>query len=533
MTNKTKAKPFQRLIVFKLFWITLFWITGVSALSQTGEAVEGYSSDPLFMHASISICFRDAATGEIVASLNPEMSLGSASVMKLVTTATALDLLGPEFSFRTTVSYRGTIDSHGTLNGTIIISGGGDPALGSSHFNDHYGDFITDWRDAVIAAGIKRVNGGVTADASLFSDAPAPGGWSWSDLGNYYGAGAHGLSLYENMFRIHLRTGNEGTIAEITFTEPEIPGYLITNRLVSKGSTDRGYVYAAPYDEKAEIRGTIPVNRDDFVLKASIPDPPLLAAHLLSEALKEAGVEVSGSPATNRTEQLNGARSEPEKSIPLLVTKSPPLIDIITITNRESINLFAENILRLIATAEADVGGAMTKAAGGGRIVTYGSGTTEAPDSGITVADGGGTVSADSAISVVTRFLEERGVESSGLFMDDGSGLSRYNALSSGFITDLLCSMNSNSSYGTMFRSSLPAAGVDGTLKYYFRDPLFSGRLRAKSGTSTRIRNYAGYITTLSGREYTFAVLVNNFDGSPSEVTEKTEKLLLWWIKNR
>lgn len=516
MTKRTIAKPFQRLVILNLFWITLFWITGVSALSQTGWAVEGYSSDPLLRHASISICFREAATGEIVASFNPEMSLGSASVMKLVTTATALDLLGPEFRFRTTVSYRGTIDSHGTLNGTIIISGGGDPALGSSHFKDHYGDFITDWRDAIIVAGIKRVNGGVTADASLFNDAPAPGGWSWSDLGNYYGAGAHGLSLYENMFRIHLRTGNEGTIPEITFIEPEIPGYLITNRLISKGSTDKGYVYAAPYDEEAEIRGTIPVNRADFVLKASIPDPPLLAAHLLSEALKEAGVEVSGLPATTRTEYLNDTRSEPEKSISLLVTESSPLIDIITITNKESINLFAENILRLIATTERNDSGMAGR---------NGSGAAE--------VDGGGTVSADTAISIITRFLEGKRIESSGLFMDDGSGLSRYNALSSGFITDLLCYMNSKSSYSHEFWLSLPAAGVDGTLKYYFRDPLFSGRLRAKSGTSTRIRNYAGYITTLSGKEYSFAVLVNNFDGSPSEVTEKTEKLLLWWIKNR
>ncbi|MCA1756123.1 MAG: D-alanyl-D-alanine carboxypeptidase/D-alanyl-D-alanine-endopeptidase [Bacteroidales bacterium] len=473
---------------------------GNTASGQISTPLELFTADSSFRHASLSVCFRDLATGDITEEYFSDMSVGSASVMKLLTTAVALETLGPSFRFKTTVSYTGTIDAAGTLYGDIIITGGGDPALGSDHFSSHYGDFISEWCRQIKAAGIRRINGNITGDGSLFGFSPAPGGWSWSDLGNYYGAGAHALSVYDNMFRIHLRSGETGTAPVITATEPEIPGFRVTSHLTAMGTSDRGYVYSIPYSESAYILGTIPPNRDDFVLKASLPDPPLLAAINLFNALKESGTEITGRPVTLRESERNGGSTAPEKRNLIYTTLSPTLIELITITNRESINLYAENILR-----------------------------------GIELADGipGTAVVADSAIQMVYRFLEENGIESSGLFMDDGSGLSRYNAITASVITDFLCHIKSRGRYGELFYSSLPAAGRDGTLRPYFRDPVFAGRMVAKSGTSTRIRNYAGYIKTFSGKEYAFAVLVNNYEGTVADVSEKTGKLLKWWIENR
>ena len=80
--------------------------------------------------------------------------------------------------------------------------------------------------------------------------------------------------------------------------------------------------------------------------------------------------------------------------------------------------------------------------------------------------------------------------------------------------------------YAGYFYNSLPEAGKTGTLEHYFKDPVFNGKLRAKSGTATSIRNYAGYFSTSAGREMVFAVLVNNFDCSSSELTGKVEELL-------
>lgn len=471
-----------------------------TAAGQISTPLEQFTADPSFRHASLSVCFRDMATGDITEEYFSEMSLGSASVMKLITTAVALETLGPSFRFKTTVSYTGTIDAEGRLDGDIIITGGGDPALGSEHFSHHYGDFISEWCRQIKAAGINSINGNITGDGSLFGYSPAPGGWSWSDLGNYYGAGAHALSVYDNMFRIHLRSGEAGTVPVITATEPEIPGLKVTSHLTAMGTSDQGYVYSTPYSENAYILGTIPPDRDDFVLKASIPDPPLLAAIHLFNALKKSGTEITGRPETLRESANSGVSGVPGKRNLIYTTLSPTLIELITTTNRESINLYAENILRGI-----ELSGGIPEVA----------------------------VVPDSTIQKVYRFLEQNRIESSGLFMDDGSGLSRYNALSASVITDLLCHVKNMGRYGDLFYSSLPAAGRDGTLRFWFRDPVFTGRMVAKSGTSTRIRNYAGYIKTLSGREYTFAVLVNNYEGTAADVSEKTGNLLKWWIENR
>jgi D-alanyl-D-alanine carboxypeptidase/D-alanyl-D-alanine-endopeptidase (penicillin-binding protein 4) len=471
-----------------------------SASGPSGMPLGQFTTLPSFRHASLSVCFRELTTGEITEEHLSDISLGSASVMKLVTTAVALETLGPSFRFITTVGYRGAVDASGTLNGDIIITGGGDPALGSEYFSSHYGDFISEWCSRIRAAGITRINGNIIGDGSIYGYSPAPGGWSWSDLGNYYGAGAHALSVYDNMFRIHLRSGESGTAPVITARVPEIPGLTVTSHLTAAGTTDRGYVYSVPYSESAYIIGTIPPNRDDFVLKASIPDPPLLAAIHLFNALKEAGTEITGRASTVREEAISNVTPARETDKLICTTFSPPLIELINTTNRESINLFAENILR-----------------------------------GIELADGipEVAVAPDSAIKALYRYLEDNGIESSSLFMDDGSGLSRYNALSAAFITELLCHIKGSGRYGELFYSSLPAAGRDGTLKAWFRDPVFTGRMVAKSGTSTRIRNYAGFIKTLSGKEYAFAVLVNNYEGTAADVSERTGNLLKWWILNR
>lgn len=461
-------------------------------VAQFENIIGVFAGDTAFIHASISVSIRDASTGRMVSSINENLALGSASVMKLVTTASALEILGPQFSFETRIGYTGRIDQEGTLDGNIVIRGGGDPALGSERFTGHYGDFIGEWTDAIISAGIRRVKGRVISDASLFNYSPANGGWSWADLGNYYGAGAHGLSLFENMYRIHFRTGAAETIPEILSVVPEIPGLVIENMLISSGDSDNGYVYVEPYGEYAVIRGSIPVNRDDFVLKASIPDPPLLAATILEKRLNERNIEVDYPATTLRVFDLTGDTRDDISAVVLGSTTSPGLSEIIKVTNVESINLFAEHLLRMISL-EAN------------------------PSGNANVSEG---------IEKIYELLDEKDIGHDGLYMSDGSGLSRYNAISSSFITSLLCYMKNESKYGGYFVNSLPVAGEEGTLKYYFKDPVFAGRLLAKSGTSTRIRNYAGYIKTMEGKEYTFAILVNNFDCTASEVTTRVETLL-------
>ena len=147
---------------------------------------------------------------------NSGISLAPASVMKLITSAAALELLGPEYTFKTTVGYTGTLNKRtGRLNGNIIIHGGGDPALGSKYFSDHYGDFLHNWVAEIRKTGIKKIRGRVITDDSYYDFLPVPAKWLWEDEGNYYGAGAYGLSVFDNTYEIHFQTFADSTLPVI------------------------------------------------------------------------------------------------------------------------------------------------------------------------------------------------------------------------------------------------------------------------------------------------------------------------------
>jgi len=465
--------------------ILLSLITLVSSPQE--KALKLLLSDPSMTYGSVSLSFIDAVTGETIFEHDPHTSLNPASVMKLITSAAALEMLGPGYSFSTQIGYTGNTDpATGRLNGDIVIKGGGDPALGSEYFSDHYGDFMGTWIAAAHKSGIKSIDGSVITDDSYYDFHPVPAKWLWEDLGNYYGAGAFGLSLSDNTYEIHLRTGSENSEAVITAIVPEECRSGLSNRLISSGNTDRGYVYAAPYSSEGWIAGSVPVNRSDFILRASVTDPPLLAAKILDRRLRSAGISISGQPSTVRV----AGKSDSHNFTLLAVTLSPPLSSVINVMNRESSNLYAEHLVKEL-----------------GKSVQ-------------------GDASATSGMEVIKRFIGEIGVSTDGMFLEDGSGLSPLNAVSAGDFTGFLYQVRKRGSYFPVFYSVIPKAGSGGTLSGYFRDPVFAGKLRAKSGSMTRVKNFAGYITSDSGREMAFTIFINNFTGSSLNIVRHVEAIL-------
>jgi D-alanyl-D-alanine carboxypeptidase/D-alanyl-D-alanine-endopeptidase (penicillin-binding protein 4) len=467
------------------------------AMRSTGwtqdAALESFLSDPSLANASISLSIKDACKGTPLLYYDSQKSLNPASVMKLITSAAALELLGPDHTFTTRVGYTGSFNrKSGILTGDIVIRGGGDPALGSARFEDHYGDFTSIWTEALSDMGIKKIKGRVITDDTYFDYLPAPAKWLWEDIGNYYGAGAFGLSVFENTYEIHLRTTSGSATPIITGIFPEECHHLIENRLVAEGNDDLGYVFAAPYIGNGWLTGTVPENRYDFILKASIPDPPQLVAAITDKKLREKGIRIEGAPISVR--QLHSFISGDITAVTSIV--SPKLGDLLKILNHESVNLYAEHLLKEL-----------------GKLLL---------DTGTTTA----------GIEVVMNFLSVSDVNTEGIFMEDGSGLSPLNAISSEGITDLLTYMWSGGRYFREFYSSLPQAGEKGTVAKYFRDPVFNTNLRVKSGSMTRVRSYAGYITALSGKELAFCVIVNNFTGSPQKVVSLIESLLKQVILN-
>jgi len=273
------------------FIISLASLT-ICSFSQE-KSSETFLADSSLAHASVSLCVADTKTGEIILDYNSGISLTPASVMKVITSAAALELLGPSYTFKTAVGYTGTLNKRwGRLKGNIIIHGGGDPALGSKYFSDHYNGFIANWVTEIKKLGIKKIKGRVIADDSYFDFLPVPSKWLWEDEGNYYGAGAYGLSVFDNTYEIHFKTLSDSSFPEIKDIIPEECKVQLSNFLIASGDDDDGNVFTAPYGNGGWLAGKIPVNQDDFVLKASITDPPLLLAKIVNEKLKASGIKI-------------------------------------------------------------------------------------------------------------------------------------------------------------------------------------------------------------------------------------------------
>ena len=466
--------------------IVILLLLPVISYSQQGQ-VEKFLSDSSMIHASVSLCIADAESGNIISQYNPEKSLTQASLLKLITTATALEKLGKDYTFKTSLGYTGKIKKGSKkLEGDIVIKGGGDPTLGSENFPEFNEGLIDKWIKDIKALGIKKIAGRIIADDSYYDYEPVPAGWSWEDIGNYYGAGAYGLSISDNTLQIHFKTSGNGSLPVITNIFPEGSGIEFTNYLTASGTEDNGYFFSAPFSNKGWITGTIPENKEDFILKGSIPDPPLFLAKTLSEKLAAAGVKVNGKPATTRIMP----EDKPGNFTLVSETISPPLSAIIEVLNHKSVNLYAEHLIKEL-----------------GKIFKN-SGTTAA------------------GVEVVKEFLDSTGIKTDGMFIEDGSGLSPGDAVNSAAMVKLLLYMKRNGKFFDDYLRSLPEAGKEGTLKNYFKDQVFESRLKVKSGSMTRVRSYAGYFTTLAGKEMIFCIIVNNYDGPSRNVVSGIEEII-------
>ena len=475
----------------------LFYLANGIYLQEINNSIKKFVTNPVLKNASISFEIVAINNDSVVSSYQSNQSLVPASTMKLITTATALDVLGHRHQFKTSLAYDGIIDSTGLLTGNIYIIGSGDPTLGSKYFPDQ--DFLNEWLNAINKIGIKKIDGGIIADASCYSDEFVPSNWTWGDIGNYYGAGVTGLSIYDNTVSLFFKSGkNIGDNTIITSTHPNIPNFEVKNEVISKNiNSDQAYIFGAPYSPFRIARGAIPLNVSEFNVKASIFDPALLIAHELNEVLKENNVQLKDPPKSIRILKEENKSVEYDGNT-FHQHLSPPLKPIINNINLISNNHFAEHIHRAL-------GFKLNK----NELVT-----------------------AYSSSQQIKNYWINKGLSCNGFYMSDGSGLSRNNAVSASFLVDILCYMKISSPRFSDFFESLPVAGKTGTLKYLGKGTVLEGKLMAKSGSIQRVRSYAGYYKPNEKTLYAFAVIVNNYNCSGAELKKILEKLLITEFEN-
>lgn len=462
--------------------------------AQTPAPVKWLLQAPYMRGASFSLVVKDVQEGRTVYSYDTDRLQSPASVLKTVATATALEILGEDYRYPTTLEYDGILEN-GTLEGNLYIKGSGDPSLGSSHFAPGQNKFLSTWIAALQKAGIKHITGSVISDESIFDTEGVSIKWLREDMGNYYAPGSYGISIFDNMYKLSLQTGAAGTRPVLKGTEPDIPFIRFKNYLkAAPVSSDSAYIIGAPLDDVRYLYGVLPANREAYVLKGDIPDPALYLARYLTDQLQQKGIRVDGSPSCYRIEVEENRWKKGERK-EIVTTYSPTLREIASVCNHVSHNLYADALVKTV--------GLQYKPRRNEMISSFGRG-----------------------VQVVKEYWEKKGLDVFPLRMNDGSGLAPADKVSAGFMGELLVYMATESAVSDAFIASLPQAGIEGSVRNFLKGSKLQGKARLKSGDITGVRSYAGYITK-DGKTYAVAVFSNNYSCSMSRMTGALEKLLL------
>jgi D-alanyl-D-alanine carboxypeptidase/D-alanyl-D-alanine-endopeptidase (penicillin-binding protein 4) len=457
--------------------------------------------------------------GKPVYGLNYDKLFTPASNTKLFTTAAALALIGPDYKYRTSVETNGLLDTHGRLSGDLLLVGRGDPNLSGRELpydlrtqrNDHPIKVLEDLADSLVQKGVKYVDGDLIADDSFFAFERYGEGWSQDDLVWGDGAPVSALTINDNVVFVNIlpadRAGERAFVSIVPFADY----YHVDNRIITTpaGTARRIYFNREPGSTALTLWGDMPLDDGGANQALAIDDPAAFAAQLFRSLLERRGITVYGRQRTHHTElaslstfsvtataEARGGDSDPLRPRPLkenLVLAnydSRPLVDDLRVINKVSQNLHAEILLRLLGHEK------------------------------------GTAATVDNGREVVRAFLTKVGVPSNQYVFYDGSGLSRQNLVTPQAMVMLL-QYASKQPWATEFRSTLPVAGVDGSLAERFKGPPAQGQVFAKTGSLGGVKSLAGYLTTNHGEQIAFAIISNNLNASAKKITDAIDQIVL------
>lgn len=444
-------------------------------------SVNFLTSHPLTGQANVSVLVQNMTTGEVIDEYRSEKVVPPASVMKLLTTAACLEIMGPGFQFPTLLEYTGKIEN-GVLHGDLYIRGGCDPSLGWEGKNA----FLYKWVKEVRAAGIKRIDGAVIADMTMLDGEAQNPGWLCEDAGNYYAPGIFALNYYGNTMNIVLKSGAPGTVATVLGTEPKVEDIQFINRIrCDKIQYDGAFVSGLPYSKERYLTGAVPSNLGTFGVKGDLPNPGLLLARHFTARLRESGI-----PVEQEASYLPDYNPLTPPRHALYIHYSPPLSELIKETNVNSNNLYAEALFRYLGTRYTLPG------------------------------------TIHNSQEILRDYWRRRGVNVQNAIIKDGCGLAPQDAVSAKAFVQLLTIMY-NSRHADAWINSLPVSGKTGTLTTLCPGTALEGRIHAKSGTIAGTKNFAGYIDMPNGDTWVFAILINSAPGKAKKIQNVIQQYLL------
>ncbi len=433
--------------------------------SRLRKAIDAIVARPEFASAFWGIEVRSLASGRTLYARNAEKAFRPASSLKLVTTAAALDAFGPDARVLTTLETEGRLDGLGRILGDVFLVGRGDPDLSARFTPGRPTAAFEAMADALVAAGVRRIEGRLVGHEGAFTGERRGSDWTWEDLAWGYGTEVSALSWSDNLVEVSLGPGERVGDPALLEAVPDAGCLAVSSSVTTAeaaapgappaGEDDEVSLDRAPGSNEVRLEGRVPLG-GSWDAKLAVVDPARCAAAAFLGVVEAKGIRVTGGVATSSLPLPPGARV-------LATHESPPMGEMIRVVNKESQNLHAEMLLRLV---------------------------------GLKVLGVGSAARGHEAIAALAKRLD---VPDEGWGLVDGSGLARTDLVTPRGLTALLVAMDRHP-HAASFRASLPVAGRDGTLEKRMRGTAAEGRVLAKTGSLRLANALAGYVTTARGR---------------------------------
>ncbi len=415
---------------------------------------------------TVGIYIKDLSTGQVLVDHNASLALTPASVTKIVTSASAMLTVGPDYRFTTDITLAGrrSGSDRSRWEGDLIINSCGDPTIGSGEFKS-----TVSFTDSIIAGvqrlGIKEITGTVIIVETMRDPGPVPT-WECEDIAWPYGAGLYGFNYRGNYVKAFPAKGTTNPPSDLKITLLPSPGDR--NDQLRGINSDNLTVWA-----NASTR-----RKKDWSINTTNPDPAATYVTVLASKLRGAGIKIGDKAVTSRPH---------EAVVKVYSHQSPTAAEICRNLMKRSDNLFAEGMLRVL-----DPGG-----------------------------------SREDCIKAERDLWKGRGLMTSRTVINDGSGLTRANRFSPRFLGGLLESML-KSPVADTYVDFFPVAGIDGTMKGFGDKTTLKGRIAMKTGSISSVQTYAGYRLDADGRPtHIIVIMINGFFGPRSAVKGRVEKFLL------
>lgn len=457
-----------------------------SPTEQLQADLTGLFQAPALGHAQLAVLVRSLTTGDTIYSLNERRMMVPASNQKLLTAAAAAVKLGWDHRYTTKVLANGTLLDNGTLEGDLIVVGGGDPTINPRH-PDRWAA-LDDWAGQIAARGVKVVGGNLIGDDNAFAEPGWGSGWSWEDLALGYGSPVGALQYHENEVELMIGPGLEPGARAIISTSPPGSGMLIDHGVttVAENEPTRIVVERVPGFTILTVRGQIAVGAKPRIVYAAVENPTLLFVNAFREALARKGVFVSGAAmdVDAMVKPLDMSKAET-----WVTDQSAPLFEIVDVLQKWSRNGYAETLLWSLSP----------------------------PGAPASEAEG---------LTTLRETLTTLGVAPELYAAFDGSGLSRYDMVSAEALGTLLTRIWNEPALLGPYRNALPVAGAAGSLETRMKGTPAEHRVWAKTGSMFNIRSLSGYVLTADDEPLVFSFLANNYTVPSREIDDMMDKAL-------